>query len=484
MTTIDTNVLSQLQPKSSGKDKPQTEGDGKGQGKFAEAFANASAKGTASGAVDHQPIANRALSAEAATAEGGIETDSFRSIRHKQATSHRSGGIPAMVDAAKSLEDAIEAAADDGRVQPMDNPRVQEDRSVRRSHEAGNSNLDEAVDAERSGQAGDAGAVGTAGYDGLLSMLNGAALSGTEQSDAAASSSTLSAAMAALSQISHGGKTAAGGRSEDAARRNVDQADRGRAAAATLGNMAAEDAAAADALSKDISDADQIFRLVRADGRAKPVEIAISGNGEASAVKDQLGTKFEAVTVVDSRRYLGLAQAGNSSAVTAAIAQDPSWAAALTEAADKAPDMTGKVVNTLKIQLHPIDLGMVTATLRLQGEALVVDLKVETGKAYRNLSDDQDAIVKALRGHGFSVDQISVQFTSSSDRSTGAGQGDAQAQFSGQQQAREGGGGRQSNGEPTYAGFMDPNEGSAHEYGQAENHAVAGQRRGAGGVYL
>ena len=40
------------------------------------------------------------------------------------------------------------------------------------------------------------------------------------------------------------------------------------------------------------------------------------------------------------------------------------------------------------------------AVLRLHGDELVVSLQVETGEAYRQLADDQDAIVRALRGHG------------------------------------------------------------------------------------
>ena len=108
---------------------------------------------------------------------------------------------------------------------------------------------------------------------------------------------------------------------------------------------------------------------------------------------------------------------------------------------------------------------------------------METGKAYRNLSDEQDAIVKALRGHGFSIDQVSVQLTSASDRSGGAGQGDAQAQFSGQQQAREGSG-RPNGGEPRYSGNAASNEGMAHDNGQAGSLDGSGQRRGTGGVYL
>lgn len=481
MSTIDT-VLSQVPTKQPhGRDKAQADGDGKGQGKFADAFASVSANGTASGTADHLSIANRTVSAEAAGSEGGRPA---RTIGHKPAGSHRVGGFPALSDAARSLEDATDADAADGRERSMSDVRLETSRTDEQPHEAETLNPDQAADGARTGSTGAVSTGETPGYDNLLSMLTSKASSEFVPSNAVASAESLGAAVAALAQVSQGGKGAAAGRSEDIAKRAADTTNGGKMDAASRSGMAADGLVEADALSSETADADQIFRLVRADGKAKPVEIAISGNGEVSAVKEQAGPKFEAVTVVDSRRYLGLAQTGNSAAVTAAIAQDPSWAAALSDVADKAPDMTGKVVNTLKIQLHPIDLGTVTATLRLQGEALVVDLKVETGKAYRNLSEDQDAIVKALRGHGFSVDQISVQLTSSSDRSGGAGQGDAQAQFSGQQQAREGGGGRQGSGGPSYAGFMDPNEGSNHEYGQADNSAGAGKRLGTGGVYL
>lgn len=462
MTTIDTSALNQVAPKpGAGKDKAQTDGDGKGHGKFADAYANVATGGAGSGAADQQPIANRALDVEAAASEGGRST---RSIGHKPAASYRSGGFPALADAARSL-DAAEAGRADGPGHAMKDYGIGTGRAGRQSASG-------AGDAEGA-EAGELNeATGTDGLGNLLSMLTSTTASETDPSNGAVSTASLGAAVAALVQDGQGGK----GRSDDTARRVSGVGADGAAAtpaAEGLGDMDVSDAN---------SDADQVFRLVRADGRGKAVEIAISGNGEASSVKDQAGAKVEAVTILDSRRYIGLAQAGNSAAVTAAIAQDPSWAAAL-ETADKAPDLTGKVVNTLKIQLHPIDLGTVTATLRLQGDALVVDLKVETGKAYRNLSEDQDAIVKALRGHGFSVDQISVQLTSSSDRSGGAGQGDTQAQFSGQQQQAREGGGRQSGGETRFAASMDPNEGSTHDYGQTDISA-ADQRRGVGGVYL
>jgi chemotaxis protein MotD len=64
--------------------------------------------------------------------------------------------------------------------------------------------------------------------------------------------------------------------------------------------------------------------------------------------------------------------------------------------------------HTLKIELHPAELGMVTASHRLSGEQLSIELKPETEDAYRRLSSDSEAIVKSLRGLGFDVDKVTI----------------------------------------------------------------------------
>ncbi|HEY6630485.1 MAG TPA: flagellar hook-length control protein FliK, partial [Rhizobiaceae bacterium] len=63
---------------------------------------------------------------------------------------------------------------------------------------------------------------------------------------------------------------------------------------------------------------------------------------------------------------------------------------------------------SLKIQLHPAELGMVTATLRFAGEQLSIELQVENHDAYRRLSGDSDTIVKSLRDIGYEVDRVTV----------------------------------------------------------------------------
>ena len=80
-------------------------------------------------------------------------------------------------------------------------------------------------------------------------------------------------------------------------------------------------------------------------------------------------------------------------------------------AAAATTQMAGSVAvptHVLKIELHPAELGMVTAHLRLSGEQLSIELKPETHDAYRRLSSDSEAIVKSLRGLGFEVDKVTI----------------------------------------------------------------------------
>jgi chemotaxis protein MotD len=188
---------------------------------------------------------------------------------------------------------------------------------------------------------------------------------------------------------------------------------------------------------------DQVFRFARADGKGQAVSMSVASDGDKTVAKNEASAataKAETVTVVEARRYLGLAPTSNAAAVTNQIASNPEWARALQPGStgDQAPltqAATGKVLNTLKIQMHPIDLGMVTATLRLKDDELHVEIKVETGDAFRQLSDDQSAMVKALRAQGFAVDQVNIVFNASD--SSGSNNTQQQAQPQTGQQGRE-----------------------------------------------
>lgn len=142
-----------------------------------------------------------------------------------------------------------------------------------------------------------------------------------------------------------------------------------------------------------------------------------------------------------------------SASVVAAIEADPAWRAAAAEMASSATVRTPNSVpgvNSLRIQLHPAELGMVTARLTATGTQLSIEIQVESNDARQRLANDSDAIVKALRSVGLEVDRITIQ--QSTAPSTGAGQsaaGGRDQQFAGQQaqgdgHGRERGDGRQA----------------------------------------
>lgn len=179
------------------------------------------------------------------------------------------------------------------------------------------------------------------------------------------------------------------------------------------------------------SDDGRLFRFQGAKGERQSMDMVI-GEGRGERVAEfggSNGSHAETVTVVDSRRFLGLSS--NGSALTSALSGDKGWAAAM-QASSAAQDVaaqnsTGGVVHTLKLQMTPHELGSVTATLKLRGDELSVHLTVETRAAHRQLSEDSSGILDALRAQGFSVDQVTVSVSSSS-----AGTDDAGKQQTGQ----------------------------------------------------
>ncbi len=230
-----------------------------------------------------------------------------------------------------------------------------------------------------------------------------------------------------------------------------------------------------------------IFRLSRADGRGQSMDVHLGIDRDAA--KESGGrASVENVSILDSRRYIGLAGGTNSAAVTAAISGDAEWAHALqaSSALSNAAEWTstGKVVNTLKIQMNPIELGLVTATMRLQGDALNIDLKVETGAAYRQLKEDHSKIVEVLRAQGYAIDNVSISMAPV-DRSDAGNQAGGQGQSAQQQAfAQQGQGGQArerqyQSGQSTGGGFD-----GAGETGMEGVAAGTAGGRGTGDVYL
>jgi chemotaxis protein MotD len=228
-------------------------------------------------------------------------------------------------------------------------------------------------------------------------------------------------------------------------------------------------AVAADASDTDLpadGGGESTFRFASGKaGGGRAMDMSISrGEGKLEfEVRDASG-KGADVTVVDSRRYLGLAPSSNASALTSLIGGDSEWVSAmqpgsaLSNAA--AQSSTGRVVHTLKLHMTPIDLGSVTMSLRLVGDELAVHMTVETTAAYRKLSDDSKGILDALKAQGLSVDQVTISI-SSANKSDQPG-----AQTGGQQQ--------NENGQQTAEGRERDQSGGRNAQ-RAENEAKGGR---------
>lgn len=187
---------------------------------------------------------------------------------------------------------------------------------------------------------------------------------------------------------------------------------------------------------------DRSFRVVRADGKGEPMIL----QNDATTGADETGeaAEVETITVIDARRFIAPASTTNGASITAAMFGDAEWVSAMSPGSElanaAAQSSQGKVVNTLKLQMSPIELGSVTATLRLSGEELSVQLTVDNPAALRQLSNDSSEILKSLRAQGLTVDHVQVNMqVPSADRSADAGQNNLSSQQQGQQTFQSGG---------------------------------------------
>ncbi|RST85572.1 flagellar hook-length control protein FliK, partial [Aquibium carbonis] len=167
--------------------------------------------------------------------------------------------------------------------------------------------------------------------------------------------------------------------------------------------------------------------------------------------------------------------------LVATMATDGDWKGALeraTAARKEAASAPIGPVRDLRIQLNPAELGSVEARLRIVGEQLSVEIRVENGDALRRLSSERDAILTALRGLGFAVDDVSIQQQSTtsgqSQTAPGSRQGDGSGELS-QGTGRE----RQGDGEATGNRRRDVEQGGQN----GDAHTPAARPAG-GGLYI
>lgn len=215
--------------------------------------------------------------------------------------------------------------------------------------------------------------------------------------------------------------------------------------------------------------------------------LAANSNKERSQANDLGGrpdAKTERVTVVAQQNIpapVSQPSASTATGLANLISAEPGWrAAAAPTFQSLSAQPTLSSAHTLKIQLNPAELGMVTANLRFSGDQLTVELRVENGEAYRRLTNDSETIVKSLRSMGLNIDQVTIQQPQASATTQGGADGnnagfgsrDQQSFASGQSGGNGDSAGRQASG-------RNNNDGA---YG-SDNSAPATDRAD-GGVYI
>ncbi|GAK70233.1 hypothetical protein RRU01S_10_00720 [Agrobacterium rubi TR3 = NBRC 13261] len=185
----------------------------------------------------------------------------------------------------------------------------------------------------------------------------------------------------------------------------------------TLGNVSG--ALATDPLIESGATTTSVVRLQKQD--APGIDFHFETNEDGSTKVDvakAAGDAIDVVQVVESRRFVGLAPTTNAAAITSAMSSDPDWATSMAGQTTNGPMIasTGQVVHVLKIQMAPVDLGHVTAALKLVGDELSVQLTAHTLKGYSELQKDSSSILDALKSQGFNVEQVTVSMASGADR--------------------------------------------------------------------
>ncbi|MEO4001567.1 flagellar hook-length control protein FliK [Mesorhizobium sp. CAU 1732] len=207
------------------------------------------------------------------------------------------------------------------------------------------------------------------------------------------------------------------------------------------------------------------------DASSKPAIPALNAGGggkpaQTAPTTDPLAAR---VTVLGSNNAVAPAQVVPQTNVTtaglvSAIESEPTWRAVAQD-----PDVLQRTpgqahgVNSLKIQLNPAELGMVTARLTTSGTQLLIAVRVESREAHQKLTADSDTIIKALRAVGFDVEKVTIQQAPATNSSAQQGMGGREHSMSNQQAQSENGARQQ--GERNAAGRHG--EGGRHAPGEA-----------------
>jgi len=178
----------------------------------------------------------------------------------------------------------------------------------------------------------------------------------------------------------------------------------GAAVAGTSETEGAADATVADTVDATSNDAPPRIRQVSPERKGADGDARQQRAGERR--QDETP---RTVSVTASQSFAAPAShpmSQTTAALVATISADNGFRQAA--AMQAATPSVALPTHVLKIELRPADLGSVTASLRMTGQQLTVELKPETHEAYRRLEADKDDIAKSLKRLGLGVDSVTV----------------------------------------------------------------------------
>ncbi|RJG44084.1 flagellar hook-length control protein FliK [Mesorhizobium sp. DCY119] len=218
------------------------------------------------------------------------------------------------------------------------------------------------------------------------------------------------------------------------------------------------------------------------DDLRQSLEAGGRGRQQADTSGRRSDGKAERVTVVNQQNIpapVAQSPVSTASALANQLASDTGWreaAAPSFRPLASQPNLSS--AHTLKIQLHPAELGVVTASMRFSGEQLTVEIQVENGDAYRRLSADSETIVKSLRAMGLDIDRVTVQQPQVASQTVTRTDSSAMASgFAPRDQQSFGSAGSGGNGE-TSGGQRSARDGNDGAYGTGDGASTSSNRTG------
>ncbi|MCB8823545.1 flagellar hook-length control protein FliK [Microvirga rosea] len=234
------------------------------------------------------------------------------------------------------------------------------------------------------------------------------------------------------------------------------------------------------------------------DGSSPQLAASIDETAEKSLVKksafdDLAGARKEAVSssaptqpeTTGSSSHLSnlqrIANAVVADAVNANSAQHNVLGKGISDTGSIVIKPSDGVLRILNIQLHPVELGVVTVKMRLSGDNLEMELHTDSNETADILRKDTDKLSSLLRGSGYRPDIITIHVTG-----VDASQ---EASMEGRQslpnQTSSGGFQQNQAGQDEQPRQLADETGNSRGRGRNnENDEASASARGAGGVYL